>query len=95
MPRDEARLTRKILQVFRTLPSSWFERVEQKSINGTPDILGCYRGQMVAIEVKTTRGRLSKIQEFKLAEIEKAGGLGLVLNEENFMEWFERLIIRH
>ena len=92
MPRPEATLTRKILTLFRTLPNSWWERVEQKSICGTPDILGCYQGRMVAIEVKTSKGRLSKIQEVKLDEIKKAGGLALVLNELNYKIEHERLI---
>ena len=92
MPRKEATLTRNILALFRQLPNSWFERVEQQSICGTPDILGCYQGQMVAIEVKTKKGRLSKLQQHKLGKIERAGGLALVLNEDNFFDWYERLI---
>jgi hypothetical protein len=47
---------------------------------------------MVAIEVKTKKGRLSKLQQHKLGKIERAGGLALVLNEDNFFDWYERLI---
>ncbi len=92
MPRKEATLTRKILELFRQLPNSWFERVEQTSINGTPDILGCVEGQMVAIEVKTNKGRLSRLQLHKLNCIRNAGGLALVLNEDNYFDWYERIL---
>jgi Holliday junction resolvase len=45
---------------------------------GIPDILGCYRGRAVAIEVKTPAGRLSVKQERFLAQWRKAGGYALV-----------------
>ncbi len=40
---------------------------------GTPDILGCYRGRMFCIEVKTGSGRLTALQARRVAEWEAAG----------------------
>jgi len=43
---------------------------------GTPDLLACYRGCFVAMEVKTpeTRDNVSPVQRLRLKEIKQAGG---------------------
>ena len=38
-------------------------RVRCHSIKGVPDILGCYRGRFIGIEVKTPKGTQSKPQK--------------------------------
>ncbi len=45
---------------------------------GIPDILGCYRGRAVAIEVKTPAGKLSVKQARFLEQWQAAGGHTLV-----------------
>ena len=45
---------------------------------GIADILGCWKGRLIAIEVKTPRGKLSEKQEQFLMEVNAAGGLGFV-----------------
>lgn len=48
------------------------------SRNGVPDILCCYRGRFIGIEVKTPKGRLSAAQDFHLKLIDKAGGVAVI-----------------
>jgi len=59
---------------------------------GTPDILACVKGVFVGIEVKKPKGgRVSDLQKLKLAQIEKAGGIGIVANDVLVVqERFER-----
>lgn len=59
---------------------------------GTPDILACVKGVFVGIEVKKPKGGVvSDLQKFKLAQIEKAGGIGIVANSVlSVQERFER-----
>lgn len=45
---------------------------------GSPDIVGCYKGQFIGIEVKTETGRLSPFQKEAQLRIEKAGGRYIV-----------------
>lgn len=47
---------------------------------GIPDILACYRGYFVAIEVKspTGKGRASDIQKLKIKAIREAGGVAFI-----------------
>ena len=52
-------------------------KIVAASKKGVPDILACYRGFFLGIEVKTptTRSNVSKLQEYNLRQIDKAGGL--------------------
>lgn len=58
---------------------------------GIPDLLCCVNGKFLAIEVKATNGRPSKLQETTIEQIKKAGGYGIILYPQNF-EDFKRCI---
>ena len=45
---------------------------------GVPDILACWQGKFVAIEVKTPIGVLSELQKYNLKAISDAGGISIV-----------------
>lgn len=45
---------------------------------GSPDILGCYHGQFVGIEVKNATGALSMPQKRFRETLERAGGIYIV-----------------
>lgn len=46
---------------------------------GLPDLIFCYRGQFVALEVKMPEGKVSTIQRRRIAEIRQAGGHAYVV----------------
>jgi len=50
--------------------------------SGVPDFLVCHGGQFLGIEAKAGRGATA-LQEKNLRDIDKAGGLTLVITEEN------------
>lgn len=45
---------------------------------GISDILGCYKGRLIAIEVKVKGGKVSPYQEKFIEEVNQAGGLAFV-----------------
>jgi Holliday junction resolvase len=51
--------------------------------NGTPDILACLNGRFIAIEAKAGKNKPTDLQTLNLKRIDDAGGLALVINEEN------------
>ena len=56
---------------------------------GVADILACYRGQLIAVEVKIGKDRLSDEQEGFLRNIRAAGGNACVAKDfDGFREWF-------
>lgn len=76
------------------IPNCWFESIQQKSISGTPDLLGCVNGFFVGLELKSTdEEKASKLQELKLARIAQAGGMGLLVSPGNADAAIE--IIKH
>ena len=82
----------KVMPLLRDLPNSWWEKIQQKSIHGTPDILGCLQGTFVAIELKSEENaRITELQKYKLDLIDRAGGVALVVCPENWERVYRRL----
>jgi len=45
---------------------------------GTPDLLVCYNGKFIGIEVKNEHGKVTPLQNDNLKAIKKAGGIAIV-----------------
>jgi hypothetical protein len=50
---------------------------------GVPDFLCCFNGRFVAIEAKANGGKTTALQDKNLRDIEAAGGITCILNEDN------------
>ena len=73
----EKTITNQILKYLKAQPEC-FAFKEHGGIYGTsgiPDILCCYKGKFLAFEVKTPKGKLSKLQEITIEKICEAQGL--------------------
>ena len=56
---------------------------------GVADVLACYKGQLIAIEVKIGRDRLSDEQEGFLLNVRAAGGDSFIAKDfESFEGWW-------
>lgn len=80
----EAQLQRQLAQALRDR-GAWAVKVHGNSFQskGTPDILCCYRGKFIAIEVKRA-GKVhtvTKLQRHQLDGITDAGGIALVVTD--------------
>jgi hypothetical protein len=53
---------------------------------GVPDFLVCINGRFFGIECKAGDNRPTALQLHNLMQIRKAGGIGLVVNEDNIGE---------
>jgi hypothetical protein len=51
--------------------------------SGAPDFLVCLRGRFVGIECKAKKNKPTPLQEKNLHLIREAGGIPLVVNEDN------------
>ena len=45
---------------------------------GVPDIIVCYKGRFIGIEVKNESGKTSPLQDVNLKMINDAGGIGII-----------------
>lgn len=50
---------------------------------GAPDFLVCHRGRFIGIETKAGKGRTTTLQELNLSRIRNAGGVALVIYEDD------------
>ena len=76
---SEAEITRAIRYLLKS-QGIWHYKVLGGfgTVKGIPDIIGCFGGRLIAIEVKTKKGKLSPEQEIHIDRINKAGGLAFV-----------------
>jgi hypothetical protein len=59
--------------------------------SGIPDLLVCCNGHFVGVELKADKGKPSQLQIFNLKEINKSGGIGVLLYPKDF-DKFKKLI---
>ena len=81
----------KLRKRLDAIPDTWWESISQKSIIGTPDILGCVGPFFVAIEVKSKKGKPSPLQQLKIDKIIKTGSLAYVVYPDNMDEILTKL----
>lgn len=78
----ESKLVVKIMKALRQRGGWWFKvHGGATQITGIPDILGCYEGRFVAIEVKLPlpgRVKASPRQNLMLARIARNGGAACI-----------------
>ena len=51
--------------------------------SGVPDIVGCVNGKFLAVECKAGKNTPTALQLREIAAINTAGGIALVVNEDN------------
>jgi hypothetical protein len=90
----ESDIQRKILNWIRTQPQTWAVKYPGGIFGqtGTPDILICRHGRMIALEVKTSEGKLTKLQQRTMTQIVLAGGTcEVVRNVQDVINLFQRI----
>lgn len=81
---EESRLKDKVYDFLnKEIEGYWIRLTGSVFIRkGVPDIIGTPpSGVFTAIEIKSSTGELSKLQEFNLREINKTKGFGIVLDK--------------
>ena len=65
-----------IMRYLKTVPQSfcWKEHGGMYGTAGLPDIICCIGGRFIAFEVKTPKGKLTKLQEITITKIKAAKG---------------------
>ena len=84
MMTPEAKVKKVVVQQLKDIGAYYFYPVTGGyGRSGVPDIVGCYQGLFFGIECKAGKNKRTPLQEKNLKEISEAGGLALVVNEEN------------
>lgn len=85
MPKKpETKFRERFVKRLKAIPKSYWESIQQKSINGSLDLHGCVNGHCVVIELKASeKSPVTKLQEYKLSKWREAGALALLVYPEN------------
>lgn len=83
----EAKVKKVVVQQLKDLGAYYFYPVTGGyGGSGVPDIVGCINGIFFGIECKAGRNKPTPLQLKNLKDIETAGGIALVVNEENMRD---------
>ena len=78
---NESDIVKSIMRYLKTVPDCffWKEHGGMYGTAGIPDIIACIGGHFYGFEVKTEKGRPTKLQEAVIRKILAAGGTALVV----------------
>jgi Holliday junction resolvase len=80
----EAKVKAKIVKQLKALGAYYFAPIGGPyAKSGVPDIIICFRGKFIAIECKAGNNKCTTLQRMNLDAIKEAGGIAVVINEEN------------
>ena len=83
----EAKVKKKIVAVLKEHGAYYFYPVTGGfGRSGVPDIIVCHRGRFIGIECKAGKNKPTPLQEKNLQDIEVAGGIAMVGNEDNIAD---------
>ena len=80
----EGKVKKKVQQILKDRGAYYFSPVTGGfGRSGVPDIVACFHGRFIGIECKVGSNKPTALQLKNLADIETAGGVSLVINEDN------------
>tara|TARA_B110000285_G_C14672393_1_gene400956 strand:+ start:57 stop:359 length:303 start_codon:yes stop_codon:yes gene_type:complete len=83
----EAKVKKKIVAVLKEHGAYYFYPVTGGFGNsGVPDIIVCHGGRFIGIECKAGKNKPTALQDKNLRDIKAAGGISMVINEDNIDE---------
>lgn len=79
-----------MLEDLKTLKRCWFYKTNEVSRRGVPDVIICYWGKFIAIELKCD-SPLDALQEYNINKIKQSYGMAFVATPDNWKEIFTLL----
>lgn len=73
----EKNIQKKIID-YLTIQGAYIVKTIVTNSAGVPDILFSFKGRFCAVEVKTSKGRVSELQKWHIQQIRKSGGIAFV-----------------
>ena len=73
----ESKIQKSIIKYLESI-GAYVIKLKLTNASGNPDIICCYQGRFIAIEVKNKGNEATKLQQHKLEQIMLAGGIAMV-----------------
>lgn len=83
----EAKVKAKVVKILKDQGVYYFYPVTGGfGRSGIPDVICCYMERFIAIECKAGKNKPTPLQEAEMEKIRQAGGLVMVVNEDNIKD---------
>ena len=80
----EAKVKKKVVAILKKHEAYYFYPVTGGyGRSGVPDVIACHDGRFIGIERKAGSHKPTPLQQKNLDDIQTAGGVALVINEDN------------
>jgi len=80
----EAKVKKKVVAILKKHEAYYFYPVTGGyGRSGVPDVIACHDGRFIGIECKAGSNKPTPLQQKNLDDIQAAGGVALVINEDN------------
>lgn len=90
--KPETKFKEIVLADLRKLPNCWCEKIQQRSIHGTLDIIACIYGKYVTLELKSSKkAKIDALQLRTLAKVKDAKGIALAIEPEEWPRIYDAL----
>jgi hypothetical protein len=90
--KPESLFKEKVFKDLDTLPNCWYEKIQQVTIRGTPDILICANGYFVALELKLDhKSKIDELQVYKIKKILKSKGVAFIVTPDEWPSVFKTI----
>jgi hypothetical protein len=77
----------KVWPFLRSMRSCYWRKIQNRTVRGLPDFLGCVRGNFIGLELKKSGNEpIDPLQAWNFTEIVAAGGLAIPVYPENWEE---------
>lgn len=94
--RSESSLQRSVVKELRSSLSGFYcFKVDQRAMRGVADVIGCYGGRFIALEMKRGELQATPLQQYFLNQVRDAGGFAEVVNEVTRCDVVNRLKAAH
>jgi Holliday junction resolvase len=80
----EVKVKKKVVAILKKHEAYYFYPVTGGyGRSGVPDVIACHDGRFIGIECKAGSNKPTPLQQKNLDDIQAAGGVALVINEDN------------
>lgn len=80
MKKPETKIKNEVYDFLNSYGGYWLKMSGSEFLaKGIPDIIGCYDGKFIGIEIKTKEGKLDLAQRWHLEKIKRCNGKSIVL----------------
>ena len=89
---NETQYAVRVDKQLKGMSKLWFCNIQQVSIRGIPDRIGCINGKFFALELKrSAKAKRAPLQEFVIKKINDSGGFAEFIFPENHDEIMKEL----